>query len=215
MPTRRGIDGILASWGKILLEPLDEENRKAFAEGKRLRKGYYIDFIGNFDRSAKDGFPLYRITGGAGFIYAASFDQKGRGTLRLVAVDASAFYPDLLANQVPSEPGDVSSPAAEKLSAESHIASQDAEKAAEAVKAELQVARQESETAKRDAQLAKNEIEALNTERARLNTTLQQLQTDKSSAEGKVRVMESVAYTGFIIAVIAILSSLFFVIRKN
>jgi len=215
MPTRLGIDGILASWGKTVLEPLDEENRKAFAEGRRLSKGYYIDFIGNFDRSAKEGFPLYRISGGAGFVFAASFDQKGRGTLRVAAVDASAFYPDLLANQVPSEPRDVSSTATEKPSADSDIASQHAEKAAEAAKAELQVARQESETAKRDAQLAKNEIEALNAERARLNTAVQQLTTDKSAAEGKVRVMESVAYIGFFIALIAIVSSLFFVIRKK
>jgi hypothetical protein len=47
--------------------------------------------FGNFDRSAKERFPLYRISGGAGFVWAASFDQKGRGTLRLVAVDISAF----------------------------------------------------------------------------------------------------------------------------
>jgi hypothetical protein len=215
MPTRLGIDGILASWGKTVLEPLDEENRKAFAEGKRLSKGYYIDFIGNFDRSAKEGFPLYRIGGGAGFIYAASFDQRGRGTLRVAAVDASAFYPDLLANQVPSESRNVSSTATDKPSADADIAGQQVEKAAEAAKAELQVARQESETANRNAQLAKTEIEKLNAEAARLNNALQQLQTDKSAAEGKVRVMESVAYTGFIVAVIAILSSLFFVIRKK
>jgi hypothetical protein len=214
MPTRLGIDGILASWGKTVLEPLDEENRKAFAEGRRLSKGYYIDFIGNFDRSAKEGFPLYRISGGAGFIFAASFDQKGRGTLRLVAVDASAFYPQLLANPLPSESRDVTPTSAERRDADGDIARQRAE-AAEAAKAELQVARQESETAKRDAQLAENEIEALNAERARLNTALQRLETDKTAAEGKARLMESAAYAAFTIALIAIVSSLFFVIRKK
>jgi hypothetical protein len=105
MPTRLGIDGILASWGKAVLEPLDTDNRQAFAEGRRFGKGYYIDFIGDFARSAKEGFPLYRLTGGGGFIYVASFDQKGRGTLRLVAVDASAFYPDLLAIRCQPNPG--------------------------------------------------------------------------------------------------------------
>ena len=55
MTHRLGLDGILASWGNTVLEPLDTENRKAFAEGRRLSKGYYIDFIGNFDRSAKEG----------------------------------------------------------------------------------------------------------------------------------------------------------------
>jgi hypothetical protein len=196
------------------LEPLDEENRKAFAEGRRLSKGYYSDFIGNFDRSAEEGFPLYRISGGAGFVFAASFDQKGRGTLRLVAVDASAFYPQLLANPLPSESRDVTPTSAERPEADGDIARQRAE-AAEAAKAELQVARQESETAKRDAQVAKNEIEALNAERARLNTALQRLETDKTAAEGKARVMESATYAAFTIALIAIVSSLFFVIRKK
>ena len=50
------------TWGGTGLEPLDIENRKVFAEGRRLTKGYYIDFIGNFDRSAKDGLPIYRIS---------------------------------------------------------------------------------------------------------------------------------------------------------
>jgi hypothetical protein len=36
---------------------------------------------------------MYRISGRAGFVWVASFDQRGRGTLRLTAVDASAFTP--------------------------------------------------------------------------------------------------------------------------
>jgi hypothetical protein len=55
----------------------------------------------------------------------------------------------------------------------------------------------------------------LNAERARLNTALQRLETDKTAAEGKARVMESAAYAAFTIALIAIVSSLFFVIRKK
>src|SRR2546425_9332317 len=45
----------------------------------------------------------YTVLGGAGFIWAASFDQKDRGTLRLVAVDTSAFYSELIAKSLPSE----------------------------------------------------------------------------------------------------------------
>jgi hypothetical protein len=37
--------------------------------------------------------PIYRIVGGPGLIWAASSDQKGRGTLRLAAVDVSGFAP--------------------------------------------------------------------------------------------------------------------------
>ena len=74
MPQRAGLPyGILASWGKVELEPLDKDSIKALAEGRRpITKGYFIDFIGNFARSANEGFPVYRLGGGAGFIWAAS-----------------------------------------------------------------------------------------------------------------------------------------------
>jgi hypothetical protein len=215
MPSRSGLDGILASWGKIVLEPLDAENRKAFAEGRRLGKGYYIDFIGNFDRSAKEDFPLYRISGGAGFILAASFDQRGRGTLRLVAVDASVFYPELLATPLPSQPRDVNQTAAERPSADADIARRQTEKAVEEVKADSEIARQETDTAKRETQLARTEIESLNAERSKLNAVVKRLESDKVAAESKAQVMMSVAYSAFAFALIAMVSSLFFVIRKK
>ena len=74
MPQRAGLPyGILASWGKVELEPLDNDDIKALAAGRRpITKGYFIDFIGNFARSANEGFPVYRLGGGAGFIWAAS-----------------------------------------------------------------------------------------------------------------------------------------------
>src|SRR5262245_43887718 len=69
MPQRAGFpNGMLASWGKVELEPLDNDSIKALAEGRRpTTKGYFIDFIGNFARSAKEGLPVYRLSGGAGF----------------------------------------------------------------------------------------------------------------------------------------------------
>jgi hypothetical protein len=215
MPHQSGLDGILASWGKNVLEPLDAENRKAFAEGRRLTKGYYIDFIGNFDRSAKEGFPLYRITGGPGFIWVASFDQRGRGTLRIVAVDASAFYPELVANPLPKETQDINPTAAARPNADANIALQRAEKAAEEAKAESEVARKQTETAKRDAQLAKTEIDRLSAERATLSAALERSETDKTAAEGKAQAMESVAYGAIIIALLAIVSAVIFVGRNK
>jgi hypothetical protein len=101
-PHRAGLpEGMIALWGKIALEPLDQDSIKILAEGKSPKKGLLIDYFGNFARSAKEGMPIYRISGGAGFIWAASFDQAGRGTLRFAAVDASALSPPLLA-QAPS-----------------------------------------------------------------------------------------------------------------
>ena len=213
MPHRPGLDGILASWGNTVLEPLDTENRKAFAEGRRLGKGYYIDFIGNFDRSAQEGFPLYRISGGAGFIWAASFDQKGRGTLRLLAVDTSAFYPELIAKSLSAGSVEGNPTAAERPSADANIVRQRAEKAGE--QGDSEVAREEFETAKRDVQLAKTEIESLNAERARLKAAVERSESDKVAAENKAEVMKSVAYGTLVIALMAIVSSLFFVIRKK
>src|SRR5499427_5188250 len=94
MPHRSGLpDGVIAVWGKITLEPLDQGSIKTLADGKNPRKGFLIDYLRDFTRSAKQGLPVYRIDGGPGFIWAASFDQKGRGTLRLAAVDVSGFAP--------------------------------------------------------------------------------------------------------------------------
>jgi hypothetical protein len=92
MPHRSGLpDGVIAVWGRVTLEPLDQESIKTLADGKNPKKGFLIDYLRNFTRSAKEGLPIYRIDGGRGFIWAASFDQKGRGTLRLAAVDVSGF----------------------------------------------------------------------------------------------------------------------------
>jgi hypothetical protein len=105
MPHRSGTsDAILAVWGKIELEPLDPDSVRTLAGGKSPNKGFLLDFLGNFTRSAQEGLPIYRITGGAGFALAASFDQRGRGTRRLVAVDASALQPGRVATQQPDPP---------------------------------------------------------------------------------------------------------------
>src|SRR5262245_37100465 len=99
--------GILAAWGKVALEPLDRESLERLAEGRRpTTKGYLIDFIGDFARSAKEGLPIYRLSGGAGFVWVASYDQKGRGTLRFSAVGASAIAPPAVATPAPANPID-------------------------------------------------------------------------------------------------------------
>ena len=92
-PGRAG-DGILAVWGTVELKPLDSESIAALGKGSSSKNKYLIDLIGNVARSAKEGLPIYRISGGAGFLWVASFGRKGRGTLRLAAVDSSAFDPE-------------------------------------------------------------------------------------------------------------------------
>jgi hypothetical protein len=58
-----------------------------------------IDVLGDFARSSREGLPIYRILGGAGFLLAASYRDDRRGTLRISAVDASRFVKPTIAAQ--------------------------------------------------------------------------------------------------------------------
>ena len=103
LPRQQGRpEGTLATWGKVTLEPLDSDSINTLAGGKSPKVGYLVDFIGNFARSAKEGLPIYRVSGGAGFVWVASFDQKGRGTLRLTAIDPSPPTSSPLPNETPT-----------------------------------------------------------------------------------------------------------------
>ena len=91
MPRRPGFpDGLIAVWGDVVLQPV-LDNISQLAAGKTPKLGFLVDFIADFQRSAKLGLPIYQIGGGAGSVWAASFGQLGRGTLRFIAVDASKF----------------------------------------------------------------------------------------------------------------------------
>jgi uncharacterized protein/S1-C subfamily serine protease len=93
MPRRSGFpDGTIAIWGNVALEPLDNDSRKILAADKSVKRGILVDFLGNYTRSAREGLPLYRITGGAGFVWIAS-NKDGRGILRILAINPSTFYP--------------------------------------------------------------------------------------------------------------------------
>ena len=103
MPHRSRTSGaIMATWGKVELELLDRDSVKLLGEGKSPKKGLLVDFLGNFARSAQEGLPIYRMIGGAGVVRVASFDQNGRGIVRLAVVDASTLQPDL--GLVPAQP---------------------------------------------------------------------------------------------------------------
>jgi hypothetical protein len=92
MPHRPGFpDGLIAVWGDVVLQPLDTENVSQLAAGKSPQVGFMVDFIADFQRSAKNGLPIYRISGGAGSVWAVSYGQPDRGTLRAIAIDTSKF----------------------------------------------------------------------------------------------------------------------------
>jgi len=204
MPQRAGFpNGILASWGKVELEPLDNDSIKALAEGRRATtKGYLVDFIGDFARSATNGLPIYRISGGAGFVWVASFDQRGRGTLRLTAVDASSLPP----TTTPRTPID----AAENAGAQNAIGNTtnqlphaEAEKESGDQAIDAGRAREAAEKAQDEASSAKTDIDkAAAEERA---AVLAQLEAEKSTAEAEVRAMELIAYGGVLSLMILVM----------
>ncbi len=92
MPLREGLpNAIIAVWGKIKLEQLDAADVSILSAGGRLHKGILVSFLGDLQQSAKLGVPVYRLAGGAGFLWSASFNQDGRGVLRFLTIDASTI----------------------------------------------------------------------------------------------------------------------------
>ena len=70
MPSRAGFpNGVIATWGNVVLEPVDGESRRILASGKSPKIGVLVDFLGNYERSAKNNLPVYRLAGGPGFVW--------------------------------------------------------------------------------------------------------------------------------------------------
>ncbi|WP_426313864.1 hypothetical protein ACN9MF_20335 [Methylobacterium fujisawaense] len=86
-------NAVIATWGKVQLVPLDSASLQVLGAGGSLKAGLLIDYLGDFRRSARLGQPVYRITGGPGYIWAASYAVDGRGTLRLTAADLTGLGP--------------------------------------------------------------------------------------------------------------------------
>ncbi|TQF29738.1 superinfection immunity protein [Bradyrhizobium sp. UNPA324] len=111
---------LMATWGDVSLQPLERSRLVDLAAGRDVRAGILVDHIGNLQRSASIGLPVYRVTGGAGYVWAASWDQAGRGTLRFLTVDASKLAPSAsitnreVASHQPSTPSSLL-PASESL----------------------------------------------------------------------------------------------------
>jgi hypothetical protein len=227
MPHRTGMaDGVIAIWGKVTLERLDQESVKLLADGKSPKKGLLIDFIGNFVRSAKEGLPIYRIDGGSGFIWAASFDRKGRGTLRMAAVDASRFVsPPPEEKPTPQQTADRAEtnkteaefgPAIEKLKGEIASATtgiaelENAKQAAEA-------ARIEAAKASADVEIAKREIqENIVEEKSQLEARIVRLEADKVAGNAESNRWESALYGAFggLVVVLLAFMVVFFINRQ-
>jgi hypothetical protein len=94
IPQHNGLPrAVIAVWGKIQLQQLNRDDVSIIASGGRLQKGILVGSLGDIQRSAKRGTPVYRLAGGPGFLWSASFDKDGTGILRFLAVDPSQISP--------------------------------------------------------------------------------------------------------------------------
>jgi hypothetical protein len=114
LPRRDGLPAaVIAVWGHIQLQPLDKaELAKLAADGIGSRNRL-VDHLGDVRRSAQLGLPVFRLAGGAGYLWSASMHADGRGHLRFLAADASAFVPKPAAQKL-DVTSSIQKPAAQK-----------------------------------------------------------------------------------------------------
>ena len=93
MSQREGFpSAVMAIWGAIQLEPLKPDEISILTSGGNP-SGILVSFLGDEERSAKAGVPVYRVGGGPGFLWVANFDRDGRGALQYLAIDDSKIEP--------------------------------------------------------------------------------------------------------------------------
>jgi hypothetical protein len=69
MPQREGLpNAVMEIWGAIQLEPLSSDEILVIASSSS-HPGILVSFLGDLESSAKAGVPVYRLAGGAGFLW--------------------------------------------------------------------------------------------------------------------------------------------------
>ena len=94
-----GGHAVIAAWGAVTLTPLDSATMDALRSGAPVHSGLLVGALGDLRASARLGLPVYRLGGGAGFIWSANYNSSGKGVLRITAVDPSA-----LSSHTPPQP---------------------------------------------------------------------------------------------------------------
>src|SRR5262245_35831446 len=82
MPSNsHGLNGMIAAWGGLVLEPVSGVALAELGNGRNLTRSFLVDFVGSPKKSVRLGLPVYRISGTDGFIWVASVDRRGQGSL--------------------------------------------------------------------------------------------------------------------------------------
>jgi hypothetical protein len=82
---------VIAVWGSLQLEELDEKNRAALESAALSQQSLLVDHLGDVRRSLQLGLPIYRLSGGPGYLWSAASNRNGRGHLRFLAIDVAAL----------------------------------------------------------------------------------------------------------------------------
>ena len=83
------VGATLAIWGGLHLQPLGSDDLSTLAQGKSPHRGILVDLLGDMHKSARMNLPVYSVSGEQGFVWMASYDRAGEGTLRFFAMDPS------------------------------------------------------------------------------------------------------------------------------
>ncbi len=73
--------------GAVSLRQVRADRVAALAAGADDEPGILIDHIEITRKSAQSGLPIYRLVGGLGYVWAANWSRRGRGSIRMVAID--------------------------------------------------------------------------------------------------------------------------------
>jgi hypothetical protein len=188
MPEREGLPtAIIALWGKVQLEQLDVNAISILGSGESPRKGLLIDYLGNFRRSAQLGLPIYRLSGGAGYLWSASVDRNDRGHLRLLAIDASELTP-----AAATKPPAVESREIEKVATDAHPEAQET-------------------TIINEADIEKS----IPPEGAKVGVLLARLESDLAASEANNRAMETLAYRAVAGLIALLIVASFLLLRRK
>jgi hypothetical protein len=129
-----------------------------------------VDFLINFQESAKTGLPVYGLSGGKGYVWIARFDETGKGKLRFFAADPSQM------TQIAQQPD-----------YEAHIPPQ----SAPPVSNDEELKRKEEELRKAEAETKKAEMDAENARVEAQNADAERQRMEAAKKAEEARVKES------------------------
>ena len=127
---------VIVLWGKLQLEEVTKKTASSDEPGGP-EQSLLVDYLGDVQQSRQLGLSVFRLAGGAGFLWSAS-DQNGRGHLRFLAADPAVLagtkdLPSPTTERAPAPAHEIAEPAAK---GRAHVAATTGDGAAHATERE-------------------------------------------------------------------------------